>query len=180
MFFSEDVGKEKADDALAWLESPLTTGPLTPERPAHRRRASSGLDLDGPDAGGAPDESLEEMEMAPRLRMILDYLVHGAGPERPARRILAEMAEACVEEAEALELGRERVGEKRTLMEGLRVSALRRAPEHRGKSGDDLMDLSNQGYDDIVAFATAAASSACGGQASAHTQSPTQYHLHDC
>jgi len=126
----EDVAVEKADDVMAWLGAPVSGGPLTPERPGHRRRASSGVcSEDGMSA--ADDESLEELEMGDmtaRLRMIFDYLLHGPGPDRPGRQTLAEMAEACVEEAEALELCRERVDEKRTQMEAMRVSQLRRAP----------------------------------------------------
>ena len=126
----EEVAVEKADDVMAWLEAPVGAGPLTPERPGHRRRASSGLcSEDGISA--ADDESLEEVEMGDmtaRLRMIFEYLLHGPGPDRPGRRELAEMAEVCVEEAEALELCRQRVVEKRTQMETMRVSQLRRAP----------------------------------------------------
>ena len=126
----EEVAVEKADDVMAWLEAPVGGGPLTPERPGHRRRASSGVcSEDGMSAAG--DESLEELEMGDmtaRLRMIFDYLLHGPGPDRPGRQALAEMAEACVEEAEALELCRERVIEKRAQMEAMRVSQIRRAP----------------------------------------------------
>lgn len=126
----EEVAVEKADDVMAWLEAPAGAGPMTPERPGHRRRASSGLcSEDGMSAGD--DESLEEVEMGDmtaRLRMIFEYLLHGPGPDRPGRRELAGMAEVCVEEADALELCRQRVVEKRTQMETMRVSQLRRAP----------------------------------------------------
>lgn len=126
----EEVAVEKADDVMAWLETPLGGGPSTPERPGHRRRASSSAcSEDGMSAAG--DDALEELEMGEmtaRLRMIFEYLHRGPGPDRPGRPALAEMAEACVEEAEALELCRERVEEKRTLMEEMRVSQLRRAP----------------------------------------------------
>jgi hypothetical protein len=171
----EEVAVEKADDVMAWLETPVhassynsaggAAGPLTPERPSHRRRASSGVcSEDGMSAmSAAGDESMEETEMGEmtaRLRMIFDYLLNGPGPERPARHVLAEMAEACVEEAEALELCRERIEEKRTQMEAMRVSQLRRAQEHRGKSVEELTAFSNKAYEEIVEFAQSAAGAA--------------------
>ena len=154
----EQQGAEEEEDVLDWLDKPLVgSAPSTPERfPARQRAVSEGTE-DG------SDDAVEEMEMAQRLRIVLDFLVNGPGPDRPTRRVLAEMAEACVEEAEALELGQEAVEAKRLELESLRLSKLSRAAEHRGRPVEELMALSNSGHEEVLTLAKAACESAGGG-----------------